>query len=129
MEEVMSQRTEIWLGLLRLAMNILFIYYDDILEEIKFPGARMQDFARFISINGHALGCEEMAYKICAEQYAIQVDFTHEIELVVEMLLEWLRIDGNPGREVNCAILNAELSELASQSHYKWPYKSTMSLA
>jgi 5S rRNA maturation endonuclease (ribonuclease M5) len=129
LEEVMSQRTDIWLGLLRLIQNILFIYYDDILNEIKVPGARMQDFARFMAITGRALGCEDMAYKICAEQRAMQDDFTLENELVVEMLQEWLKIDGNAGREVTCAILNSELSELASQHRQKWPYKTTMSLA
>jgi len=127
LNEVIPRRSEIWAELIKCCQAVLAVMGDTDIRQIKVPGARMQDFARFTVMVGKALGCESMARGIWDKLIAIQNEFTLEEDSLCEVLISWA--ESNAGRHITAGELNIELREIADARGLKWPYKSGKSLA
>ncbi len=90
---------------------------------------RMADFATFCLRVGDAKGHREEVEALLSRLAEEQVAFTLEGDSLLELLVLWLVVRENQGREIDAGTLHHELVALAKQGKVEFAYKSAKSLS
>jgi hypothetical protein len=92
-------------------------------REVESVNFRMADFARFALTLAKYAGIYTEMETILTRLSTEQTDYANEDDPIPELLLAWVDISGNAGREVTTSQLCKELSNLAERTNREFPYK------
>ena len=91
-------------------------------KDVPTVSFRMADFATFALRVAPALGITADVNGLFRKMAQAQSDFALETDSLPDLLVEWVNLKGNAGREVTAADLCGELSILAEGQKVEFPY-------
>ena len=94
-------------------------------KDVPTVSFRMADFATFALRVAPALGITTDVDGLFRKMAQAQSDFALETDSLPDLLMEWVNLKGNAGREVTAADLCGELSILAEGQKVEFPYDRT----